>query len=185
MTNLQIVSIVLTSSFLGAIVTSFINWIIQSKNYKNEYYKKLLDKRIEAYEMIIFYIDQMKVIIDLGNGKTCHGFLGAGHEAYVNFNLSVALGTGKSFWLSSETAHHISTFNMFLHEEISNKIFNLENKDESLANLGIKHKELIFKLRLNIENQMQKDFKNLHNIEKFVKDIGHEYKYLVQSTNRH
>jgi hypothetical protein len=52
MTTSQIVLAILSSSFLSAGLTSLANYYIQKTNYKNEYYKKILDKRIFAYEEV-------------------------------------------------------------------------------------------------------------------------------------
>lgn len=172
---------ILTSSLISSALTSFVNWYIQRNNYKNDYYKKLLDKRIEAYEMIIFYIDQMKPIVDHKDGKLCHRFLSSGEEFYNSFATSVALGTGKAFWLSANATHLVTTFNLFLHENINNELRNPENIDQQLVQLGIKNKQKISELRVNLEHQVQADFKDLHNIVKFTKDIYVEYTYMTNS----
>lgn len=173
---------ILTSSVISSALTAFVNWYIQRNNYKNDYYKKLLDKRIEAYEMIVFYIDQMKPIVDHKDGKVCHRFLSSGQELYNSFYASVAVGTGKAFWLSSDVSHLVTQFNIFLHENINNEIQDLENIDQELIRLGIKNKQKISEFRINLEHQVQADFKDLHNIVKFTKGIYDEHTYTIHSS---
>lgn len=171
----NIFAAILTSSLISSALTSIVNWYIQRNNYKIDYYKKLLEKRIEAYEMIIFYIDEMKQIVDLNDGKSCHRFLSSGRGLYTAFSNSVALGTGKSFWLSYDVSNLVSKFNIFLHENINNQIQHLAEQDidNKLRMLGIRHRDKITEFRISIENQVQNDFKDLHNIVKFTKDINH------------
>jgi hypothetical protein len=44
------IAVILTSSVIAAGLTSFVNWLIQKKNYRAEYHKKLVDNRMKAYE---------------------------------------------------------------------------------------------------------------------------------------
>ena len=54
---------ILTSAFggscLGALITGIVNWRLSNKSYKDDYYKKVLDKRIEAYEKVEYFIDHI------------------------------------------------------------------------------------------------------------------------------
>ncbi|MBA4303595.1 MAG: hypothetical protein C0424_05165 [Sphingobacteriaceae bacterium] len=81
----------------------------------------------------------------------------------------------KGFWLSAEMASLLTELNVFLINEIDNKIDQNRNPDEELIQLGILHLERIRAIRNRIQAQLYHDFKSLHEIEKFVKssrDLG-------------
>lgn len=43
-------------AFLGVLITNFVNWYLSKKNYKRDYHKKIIDKRINACEVISSFL---------------------------------------------------------------------------------------------------------------------------------
>ncbi|SHI59780.1 hypothetical protein SAMN02745146_1138 [Hymenobacter daecheongensis DSM 21074] len=166
------ISIILTSSLLSAFLTNIVNWLIQKNNFKNDYYKKLLDKRLNAYEEVEALISRMKPLIHLEDGNACNIFFTTGKHEYEMFVISLMKPLMSSFWLSNAVSNKITELNVFLLNEISYKIEDLSDEQAAtiLENLGIKHRETIRNIRKEIENLLYSDLKTLHNISSFVKN---------------
>jgi len=164
---MQIIPIVLTSSFLSSVLTSAINWLIQKNNYKNEYYKKILDRRLDAYENVETLIASMKVLIHSESGQLCNDFCSFGKSKFDGYMNSIVLVITKSLWLNPEISNLLSEYNVFLLQNIEYKIDKNINCDDELERLGILNRDKIQDFRHKIENLLYKDLKNLHKIKAF------------------
>lgn len=52
MESSNIIVTILSSSILTTIFTSIVNWKLHNSSYRKEYYKKILEKRLEAFESV-------------------------------------------------------------------------------------------------------------------------------------
>jgi hypothetical protein len=179
MNTTQIITIILTSSLLSSVLTAWVNWLLQKNNYKNDFYKKLLDKRISAYEEIEKLLVLLKTLVHIEKDKLCPQFCHFGKEYFDNFVISLAATSLNSFWLSNEMSHKITEFNIFLLQEIDYNIDENKNEDEELIRLGIINRERIKELRLEIEKIMYQDLKKLHDIKAFTKKFKIEGEQLA------
>lgn len=165
----KIISIIITSSVLAAIMTSLFNIIIQNLNYKKDYYKKIIDKRIEALEYIIDLTNQLKIMTHLENGQICNNIFMQGEESYNYFMIRLALSTNYSFWLDDSLNEALLELNIFLKENIESKI----NEESDLTNqfmlLGTKNLDCIRDFRNKIESQLLVEFSMLQKIKPFIK----------------
>lgn len=57
----QVVASAFGGAAFGAIITGVISVYLNRKNYKRDYYKKIIDKRIEAYQELNNFIDYMRI----------------------------------------------------------------------------------------------------------------------------
>lgn len=164
------IPIILTSSLLSAFLTSFVNWLIQRNNYKNDYYKKLLDKRLSAYEEVESLTSKMRLLIHLEDGNVCNAFFSSGRQEYELFVISLMAPSMSSFWLSGEVSSKITELNVFLLNEVSYRIEDLSDEQAAitLEKLGVKHRESIKAIRKEIEMLIYKDLKTLHQIPQFI-----------------
>ena len=166
----KIITIIISSSVLAAILTSIFNFIIQNLNYKREYYKKIIDKRIEALEQIIDLSNQLKVMTHLENGQICNIIFTKGEDYYNRFIILLALTVNQSFWLNDELNETLLELNIFLHEEIENKIElgNEIDRSSQLILLGIDSLNKIREFRTKIEKQLLEDFSSMQRIRTFI-----------------
>ncbi len=178
MTTIEIIGLVLTSSVVSAVLTSFIDWKIQNRNYRNEYYKKLLDKRLEAYENVEDLISRLITVVIIGKGRTCNLFFTFGIEGLDQFIISLPFVMKKSFWVNSEITGKITELNVLL-VEIDNQIDRQGDVKRQLEDFGAINREKIREIRESIQTLLYKDFENLHDIEKFVKKIRPDKEYIV------
>lgn len=165
----QFLSLVISSSVLSAILTSFVSWRIHYYSYRNDYYKKILDKRIEAYEHVQRLLSMLKGSVQINGKGVCILYLSLGHEKYTDLLFNIISAIHNSFWISDETGEMLTELNVFMINSIDNALDENDDLDAQLVELGIKFRDEIRSRRFNIENQLYKDFSTLHKIEKFAK----------------
>lgn len=167
----EIISLIVSSSVLSAILTGLVNLRIQNLNYKREYYKKLIQRRIEAQEQILNLNNELRIQVKLENGKLCNRICASGEEHFERFSLLVAASVNISFWLSEDLTGILLDFNIFLLNEISHEV-NAESeieREKQLIDLGLIHHEKLRDFRKDIEKQLMIDFSKGADIKSFVK----------------
>lgn len=177
MNTAQIITLVLTSSVISAGLTSWVNWLIQRNNYKNDFFKKLLDKRLSAYEQVESLIGILRPLIHYEQGRLCNLFLTHGKEHFDNFVISLAATSFNSIWLNEKISDKITEFNVFIIQEIDYQIDENKNVDEELIRLGIMNREKIKSFRLEFEKLLYNDLKNLHKLKPFLKNLKIDKQY--------
>lgn len=171
MNTTQIILAVFSSSVISAILSSFFNWKIHNSNYKKDYYKKLLDKRLDAYENLNSITNRLSDIVYTEKG-VIHGLF-CGTLGFDNFTLELKKIMDKSFWLDDITSHKLTELGAFLFNNVSGYIDDslaeeiLENK---YIELGIQHFEKIQEFKLELKYHMNKELKSLHKIDSFFND---------------
>lgn len=178
MTTAEIIGLVLTSSVVSALFTSFINWKIQNRNYRNEYYKKLLEKRLEAYESVEDLISRLITVVIIGKGKACNLFFTYGQDEFNKFIISLPFVMRKSFWVKEKITEKITELNVLL-IEIDNQLNPDGDIDKQLKELGSIHRDKIREIRESIESLLYKDFETLHDIRRFIKTIRPDKQFVV------
>ena len=169
LTTIQLITLVLSSSVFAAILTSLTNYFLQQENYKRDYYKKILDKRLDAYNNVENIIGQLKIIVRLDNGKACPIICSNGRDYFGEFLIALATGGYKSFWLSDKVGGKLTEINVYLMQEIDNEIDENGNEDKQLEQLGVQHRDKIQGYRNELSELLYKDFSELHDVNKFIK----------------
>lgn len=94
---------------------TFWSWI-KNREYKNDYHKKILDKRIEAYEKLnelLFSLDQVHTILDQEGDSKVHACFVEGIN-FKNAINNVEKCVESNVWLSPDTNKKLSSINNFL-----------------------------------------------------------------------
>ncbi len=167
----EIITLIIYSSVLSAILTGLVNIRIQNLNYKREYYKKLIERRIDAQEQILSLSNELRIQVKLDEGALCNRICATGEQHFQSFSLLIASSVNISFWLSSELSDIMLDFNIFLLNEITHEIKgnNQNERNRCLIDLGLLHHEKLRDYRSKIEQQLMNDFANLANVKSFVK----------------
>jgi len=170
MTSSQIILTIISSSLVSTILAVITNWIIHRSSYKNDYYKKILDKRISAYENINHIISKMLIHTKLDNSVIPTVFFS--YEYYTEFALLLGTNLDHSFWISNEMANKLTEINVYLINNVENKIDNTKNTndlDTEYQNIGIIQFEQFRIFRKELQKIMNNDFKRLHKLNSFFK----------------
>jgi len=167
----EIITLIISSSVLSAILTGFVNFRIQNLNYKREYYKKLIERRIDAQEQILSLSNELRIQVKLDEGALCNRICATGEKHYESFSLLLASSVNISFWLSSKLSDILLDFNIFLLNQITHEIKGEEQneRDRCLIDLGLLYNEKLRDYRKKIEQQLMNDFADLDNVRSFVK----------------
>lgn len=165
--------IILTSTVVATIVTSIftlvLNVYLKKIDYKNEYYKKVIQKRIEAYEFLENQIVRLKQsTLDDRDGKAYHIIFAHGEEYYISSMTPTIQTSAYSLWI------HVDTFEVFnklksIFFDISFSLNNSNNRNEDLIIMGKKYYREIALIRDELEQCVRNDYLNLHKIEEFGK----------------
>ncbi len=169
MNTIDIIALVLTSSLLSAGLTSVVNWYIHKNNYRNDYYKKLLDKRLVAYENVQDLLSFLTGTLQLEDGRLCVFELANGQEHFGKFLTKLFYTIENSVWLSEKTSDLLFQLNLFFLKEIDNVIDENENYDQQLMELGVLYRSKIKQLRFDLQQQLYIDLSSLHKINKFTR----------------
>lgn len=173
MNTIQTILAILSSSVLSAILTSYFNWRIHNSNYKKDYYKKILDKRLDAYESMNVLINRLSDIVYTDKG-VIHGMISS-RESF-NFLFSILHSTmEKSYWLSDKTGHKLTEFGIFLFNNITSYIdedLSEKQLNEEYMNLALTNFEQIQEFNQSLKRMVNSDLQNLYNVDEFFAKNG-------------
>lgn len=165
MNNYQIIALILTSSVLSAFITVCFQWIFKFLDYRLDYKKKVIDKRINAYENINSITWQLGFITQ--DGEKAWSAIFSSKNYFDNFVVELILLRKNQIWLSERLVDKLLELNVFL-----TNIQNLNNPftDEEYIALGIQNFLRIREFRVQIENIYRHDFSELYKVNKFLKN---------------
>jgi hypothetical protein len=173
MSSSEIVLAILGSSLLSTILGSWFNWEIQRRNYKKEYYKKILDKRIQAYEKTRVVASTLSSFAQQ-DGHVVHTYLTS--EALFNHLCQkVRESIDDSIWLNDKARTILTEFNIYLLNEFSNYIdpsWSNDQKNSEFHKLAIKNKKNISIYSKNLLFIISIDMKSLYRIDTFFDNAG-------------
>ncbi len=170
MDNSQILKVILTSSLiagiLSAIVSAIVSIILKKIDYRNEYYKILVHKRLNAYEFLERQIAVLKIsVLDSSDGKAYYMIFDETSDEFHNYQKNLVAAMAYSIWINTKTVTIMEDLNGLFYQ-----IGNLINED-NIIEIGKKYYDEIFILRKKLEISVRKDLLNLYKLEKLNKSI--------------
>ena len=187
----DIAQIAITSGISAALVTSGANYFLKKQDYKRDYYKKIIDKRLKAYEKLETFMGEFCLkhevynpVVDQNEVKSfevLRCFTDDDGLKKANINLLEVLKY--SLWFSDEISENLLKINAFVCEvgiaidDPSSPIVSEIKKSHLLGKL--KGDDLIVYMGHIVFDDMQKhlnalgaaindDLKEMHNVEKFL-----------------
>lgn len=181
---MEIWKIVLSSAFATSIVSSIATWLIgnsaQKKSFKNDYFKLVINKRMEAYQYIDNQLKTMKLSVLDDDGKPYHSmFYGNLNTIYSN-QRDIILARTNGIWLSTAMENELSGLNQLLFE-INNNLTDVIDNNVVVAK---KYYSQVVESREKVENQLRKDMLVLYDVKGFLKEkrkSGYVEYYLKKS----
>lgn len=168
LTTAQIVIAVFSSSVLSAILTAFVNYRLTGINYKNEYYKKLLDNRLNAYQNVYQFLNLIKTLIhDEQNNTLTPYLLTNGIDQFEKVSIELIVPMKTSIWLSKDMTQTLTELSVLLNRLLNESRQHI-NPDEELRKIGYTYLQSFRDYRDRIEVLVKRDFKDLHNIKSFL-----------------
>lgn len=165
MTTEKIIALVLTSSVLSSILTVFVQWIFKFVDYRLDYKKKVIDKRINAYENIDLIVWQLGFLTQ--NGEMYWSGIFTSKNDFDNFVVNLTIARKNQIWLSNILTDKLTELNVFL---INLQNENTPKNDTDYNKIGNEYFEKIREFRTEIEKIYKNDFKDLDNVKRFFNE---------------
>ena len=168
---MNILEIALTSSLIAGTVSSLISYFfsirLKKVEFKNNYFKEIINRRLDAYNQIDTFISHLKaVVVDEKTGEAYHFILGQNSQKFIEAQVNLQQSILKSLWIDENTSSKLEEINYFFF----NIILEIENKkQEEIILIGKKHYNKISDLRFDLENCLREDLYSLHKVEKIFK----------------
>ncbi|MBN8574808.1 MAG: hypothetical protein J0M05_12915 [Candidatus Kapabacteria bacterium] len=170
MDNIEFVKNVLSSTlvvtFFSTILTLIFSIVLKKFEYKNEYYKKILDKRLEAYKFLEIQIAVLKNTVVDTDKQPYHMMFSYGEDEFYEFQRNLNSAFAYSIWIHQDTVSEMENLNQIFFK-ISQRI--TEGKDEQLVELGKEYYKDVASSRIKMEDLVRRDLLNLHDLTKFMK----------------
>lgn len=165
-TNLLIV----LATIISILATSIIQFYLHRRTYRDEYYKKVINKRFQTYELIEKLLHKL-ILYEIYNSKKFHNLIFENwKDSYSEFRSDLLIIGANSYWLSDKINKKISDLNDYL---LKNIVFSEDSKLEGIHNFD--------NLNLfcsQIETILAKDLKHLHKVIKFINGKNSKLKKL-------
>lgn len=157
-TNLWIVIVVAVST----LATIFVTWILNKNNYKYEYYKKVIDKRLNSYELVEILISYFRNYCIEDSYNYYPMFLNV--EDFKAFIKHLELTQQKAMWLSPDMRSKIIALNDYLVDNVT------KPTQDTIKSLGSKAFDSLVNFDKELQTLLYHDFNELENIDKFIKN---------------
>jgi hypothetical protein len=162
MTTSTLITVILSSSVLSAFLTGLITFIVHNRSYRNDYYKELIKKRLQAYESVESLYGILDVVARDEDERKYHFFL-TNQESINNFFISLTSALKQNSWISQDTTDLLVLL-MSLINQIFKQIETTPLDSDDYIEFAKTHYEMIASLRNDLRTSMLKDFSNLHKI---------------------
>jgi hypothetical protein len=157
-----IITAIISSSLIATVLSSIVNYYLKKQDFKNEYFKLLLKKRMDSYEWIENQIALLKSSVLDSDGKPYHQVFSYGYEEYLKHLQSAQIANSYNIWLNQKTNDKwikiLQIFNKISFE------YNITD-DEQLVNAGKKYYWDIANLRDELENLTRNDLLKLYDFK--------------------
>lgn len=166
----------IVTATVSAIITNVCLWWHKKADYKRDYYKKIIDKRMNAYQKLsntISYIG-LKSVCKFGDESRlmhiCSGDIGKLKKA----NESIVSLKEEMFWLSKEVSSELTKLNTIIADFIDQ--FNEDWENEISWDIGdimdarTELYDTMESTLLNIKKYIEVDIAKLDDVEEFFKE---------------
>jgi hypothetical protein len=170
MSNAELLKVILTSSliagFISALISAVVSIKVKSIDYKNEYFKKILEKRLDSYKFLEAQILLLKISGLEEDGRPFHLVFAYGEEKFYEFQQNLIQAMSFSIWVNEKT--------VILMEKLNKLFFKISRIDfensEALVLAGKIYHEQISQIILQLEMSVREDLLDLHDLRKFKKN---------------
>ena len=162
---MNITALVLSSAVIGAVISSLITLYVAERSYRNEYYKKIIEKRFQAFEYLNRLISILKVAVPDKDGRSYHSIFSGNGCEYQSLLFDLAKN-GPDFWVTDRTRSII----LELNKEFFRCNLLLEEMKGNSVEVGKKEYVSIGKLRDSLEDSMLKELPTAHKVRQFLSE---------------
>ena len=162
----------LIAGTLVALITGLFQWILRSNDFKNEYYKKVIYKRMDAYELVNLNIINLKSShYDTDDKKAYHFIFAYDLDYYHEYLDGLRLAIASGNWLSDKLIDKLVEINSLLNK-LPDSVYRDDSPSEVkkiLISFGKENYIKIAELRSELESVFTSDLIDLYKVEKFLR----------------
>lgn len=151
------------ASIISAIVGYVFNVLMQKRKYKDDYYKMVLEKRMNAYVQVEEIYKTLTTSI-VNDGKT-HCIIFDNEKLYTSFLSSLYGAMRNNIWLSDNINNDL----YYLNDMLSLVSKSLNKNGISIQELGEQKQEIFSETHIMIEKHYNQDMMTLHDVKGFLK----------------
>ena len=154
-------SLLIASGIIAALVSSITSVLIRNLQFKDDYYKTVIAKRLDAYNHVEQVIIKLKrLILTEDKAHTYHAVFDK-YEYFLDFISSIAKSIDNGLWLSDEIIEKLLELNSIT------ILFNSDTAPFS-HKIAIENQDKITNIRLGLEMIIAKDMGSLHKVNEFL-----------------
>jgi len=184
-TNPSSVPVILTSTLLAALVSAGVSALValklKDKEYRNDYYKQIIGKRLKVYEYLEKQLVQLRPhVLDDEDQKMYLKIFSKGKEYWQKSTRNQLSALNASFWLTYDTHTLLANLNKII---IEIGIRYDTSDDKELIKAGKEYDYMLSSLRIDLEAALRKDMQELYDVNKFFK--GRDSRLLWYQSSAH
>ena len=177
-TNYTLIAAIIAA--LASLASAYISFKSKDKDFRNDYYKKLIDKRLSAHNNFEKIVSELSQVVDYRiKGKDDSMIEG---QIFAIFSNSKSFGLFMSeiqntlqtrFWLSKECIQDIGLLRNYL-ADVSSEFYDNTTKEfdeKKILKSGVKHHEQLNALRQSLVLLLRKEIIEVQNIDKFFEQL--------------
>lgn len=163
-------------SILGNIIVALIAYwagaSTQRRSYRDEYYKTVIQKRIEAYQFVEKQLGVMRMtVFDEYDKKQYHAFFDNSGDKFFNFRHNLYQAIARCTWLSHEMLEELASLDEIFFE-IDGKI---ENDRDANIEIGKQYFSKLKAVQIRIGEILITDTEKLYEVKLFLKSKRESY----------
>jgi hypothetical protein len=157
-----ILTIILSSSLLSAFITGIITFIIHNQNFKKDYFKELLKKRLSAYESVENIYSILNVVGKDDDNRKYH-FCLKSSDSVANLLLLLSTALKQSAWIKQDTINYLVIVNSLINE-IYRKSESTPFKTQEYLEFIKSEYEIVSSLKDDLGKSMISDYSSLYKV---------------------
>ena len=163
MTTAQIVVLALSSSVLAAALSIAGNHVLATLQFRREYYKEIIKRRLAAYEALDHLIAQLRPLTYDNQGRLAHFVFAAGQHANLEALAAFKSVLSHALYLSDELRADLVHLNV--------QLLGLppDASEQQAFEVGASKYEELSAMRQHLETLAARDLVTLHKVRKFLK----------------
>lgn len=167
----EYITIILASSVIATVLSTIINYFISIRlkrlDYKNEYYKTIIKKRLEVYRYIETQLAVLNGVVLNDDKRNFHMIFSEGADKVISYQRNLFMAMSDSLWIDEATGEALQQLN-FLFYNINVKIEN-KNKNEVIE-IGKDYYSRLAEKRKTLRLATKNGYSKLHLVDTFFKE---------------
>ena len=163
---------VLSSSILTAAFSKIIDFVFKNFDFKKDYHKKIIDKRLKAYDLLDELIQLMVGDIKSKTSKDkLYNQIFYDESTYMQFAHALQKATTQRIWYSTKTGQLITEFQTLISRSYIESEIEVKSKSYIYNQWGILLFTEVNIFQKELEKALRDDLKKIYKVDKFLKEI--------------